>query len=68
MYRQALATAQRQGARWLELRAARAYAHFLVIHHRPAEARAVLAPILGWLTEGFTTLDYVYADALFKTL
>ncbi len=68
MYRQALATAQRQGARWLELRAARGYAHFLVSHQRQAEARAVLAPILGWLKEGFTTLDYVYADALFKTL
>jgi adenylate cyclase len=68
MYRKALATAQRQGARWLELRAARGYSHFLVSHQRQAEARDVLAPILGWLQEGHGALDYVYADALFKTL
>jgi adenylate cyclase len=68
MYRSALGIAERQGARWLELRAARGYAHFLVSRGRPADARAVLAPILAWLKEGFTTLDYVYADALFRTL
>ena len=68
MHRSALATAQRQGARWLELRAARSYAHFLVSHQRQSEARAVLEPILGWLKEGLITLDYVYADSLLKTL
>jgi serine/threonine protein kinase/tetratricopeptide (TPR) repeat protein len=67
-YRKALAIAQRQGARWLELRAARGYSHFLVSHQRQDEARDVLAPILGWLQEGRNALDYVYADALFKTL
>jgi predicted ATPase len=68
MYRTALGIARQRGARWLELRAARGYAHFLVARGRPAEARDVLAPILGWLREGFTTLDYAYADSLFKTL
>ena len=52
----------------LELRAARGYSHFLVSHQRQDEARDVLAPILGWLQEGRNALDYVYADALFKTL
>jgi predicted ATPase len=67
-YRQALATARRQGARWLELRAARAYAHHLVEHGRPAEARDLLAPVVAWFTEGRDTMDFLYADGFLKTL
>ncbi len=67
-YRQALETSQQQGARWLELRAARGYAHHLVEHGRPAEARAVLQPILSWFTEGRDTMDYLYAEGLLRTL
>jgi serine/threonine protein kinase/predicted ATPase len=67
-FQNALAISRRQGARWLELRAARAYAHFLVEHQRPAEARALLAPVLSWFTEGRDTLDYLYAEGLLRTL
>ena len=67
-YRQALETSRQQGARWLELRAARGYAHHLVEHGRPDEARAVLQPILSWFTEGRDTMDYLYAEGLLRTL
>jgi adenylate cyclase len=67
-FQHALATSRRQGARWLELRAARAYSHFLVEHDRPAEARTVLEPVLAWFTEGHDTMDYLYAEGLLRTL
>jgi hypothetical protein len=60
--------AESQGALWLELRAARALANFLAATDRTAEARSVLAPTLERITEGRTTLDYVYADGLLRTL
>ena len=56
-----------QGARALELRAARGYASFLVGVGRSAEARDVLQ-VCGWFTEGRSTLDFVYAEALLQTL
>jgi adenylate cyclase len=64
----ALDIARRQGARWLELRAARGLAGFLVERDRGTEARDLLAPLLPSLTEGHGTLDYLYAEALLKTL
>jgi hypothetical protein len=67
-YRESLAVAQSQSARWLELRTARGFATFLLGAGRSAEARAVLQPIVEWFTEGFDTLDYAYSDALLKTL
>jgi serine/threonine protein kinase/tetratricopeptide (TPR) repeat protein len=67
-YREALEISRRQGARWLELRAARGYAHHLVENGRPAEARDVLQPILSWITEGRDTMDYLYAEGLLRTL
>ncbi|HZB24877.1 MAG TPA: protein kinase [Vicinamibacterales bacterium] len=67
-YRRALAVARAQGARWLELRAARAYAHFMLKGRRLQEARDVLVPVCAGITEGFDTLDYLYADGLAKTL
>ena len=66
--RAALEIASRQGARWLELRAARGYAHHLVGRGRQDEARAVLAPVVAWFTEGRETMDYLYAEGLLKTL
>ncbi len=57
-----------QGAKWLELRAARAYAHYMLKSGARQEARDVLAPVCAWFTEGFDTLDYLYADGLLKTL
>jgi serine/threonine protein kinase/predicted ATPase len=67
-YREALNTSRVQGARWLELRAARGYAHHLVEHGRATEARDVLEPILSWFTEGHDTMDYLYAEGLLRTL
>ena len=67
-YRQALAIAREQGARWLELRAARGYANYLAGIGETAEARQLLEPVAASLTEGHSTLDYVYTDALLKTL
>ena len=63
-----ISTAIDQGARWLELRAARAYANYLAANNRPDEARDMLAPVLASITEGRQTLDYVYAEALLRTL
>jgi hypothetical protein len=67
-YHRALEISRRQGARWLELRASRGYAHFLVARDRPAEARDLLAPICETITEGRDTMDFMYADGLLKTL
>jgi Tfp pilus assembly protein PilF len=67
-YRESLTIAREQGARWLELRAARGYATFLLESGRPAEARELLAPVVAWFTEGRETLDYVYSEALLRTL
>jgi predicted ATPase len=67
-YRQALAIARAQGARWLELRAARALADFLVAFDRAREAKALLAPVVAEMKEGQDTRDYVYADALLKSV
>ncbi len=68
MFQDALATARRQGARWLELRATRGYAHHLVEQGRPIEAGELLAPLLGTVTEGLDTMDYLYAEGLLETL
>ena len=67
-YQRALAIAREQGAKWFELRAARAYSHYMLKHGRIDEAHALLTPITSWFTEGFDTLDYLYADGLIKTL
>jgi predicted ATPase len=67
-YLQSLATAREQGARWLELRAARAYANHLAANGFTADARRLLEPVLSSLTEGHGTLDFLYSDALLKTL
>ena len=64
----AVSTARSQGARWLELRSARAYADFLVNHRRGPEAVALLRPIVDWFSEGRETLDFVYAEALLRSV
>ena len=67
-YRTAITLSRLQGARWLELRAARGYAAFLIAHDRTDEAREILTPVVGWFTEGKDTMDYLYAESLLKTL
>jgi len=67
LYRESLEIARSQGSTWLELRAGRGYASFLIERQRGNEARGVLAMCEG-VTEGRHTMDYLYADALLKTL
>jgi class 3 adenylate cyclase/predicted negative regulator of RcsB-dependent stress response len=56
-YREALAVAQGQHAKLLELQAATGLARLLLPQRRRAEAGAVLLPILDWFTEGRDTPD-----------
>src|SRR5262249_55296492 len=67
-YHRALAVAREQGARSFELRAATSLARLLRDQDRPAEARALLAPVYAWFTEGFDTGDLVEAKALLDEL
>ena len=59
--------AREQGARWYQLRSSRGYASFLIRAGRAEEARAVLG-ICDAITEGCETHDFVYAEALLRTL
>jgi ATP/maltotriose-dependent transcriptional regulator MalT len=65
---QAIAVARRQNAKSWELRAAMSLARLRRQQGRPQEAVALLAPILGWFTEGFDTADLKDAKALLDKL
>ena len=52
----------------LELRAAMSLACLWQRQGKHAEASALLAPIYGWFTEGFDTLDLKEAKALLDEL
>jgi predicted ATPase/class 3 adenylate cyclase len=67
-YQQALATARAQGSRAFELRAATSLARLWNSQGKSAEARALLAPIYEWFTEGHGTLDLIEAKALLDEL
>jgi class 3 adenylate cyclase/tetratricopeptide (TPR) repeat protein len=62
--RRAVAIAREQGAKSWELRATVSLARLLVGQGRRDEARAMLAEIYGWFTEGFDTADLKDAKAL----
>jgi class 3 adenylate cyclase/predicted ATPase len=64
----ALDVARRQEAKALELRAAMSLARLWQQQGKQAEARALLAPIYGWFTEGFDTADLQEAKALLEAL
>jgi class 3 adenylate cyclase/predicted ATPase len=68
LYRKALSIAEEQGAKLWELRAATSLARLRRQQSRPQEAAALLAPILGWFTEGFDTADLKDAKALLDKL
>ena len=68
LYRRALRIAEEQGAKLWELRAAVSLARLRGEQGRRAEARALLAPIYGWFTEGFDTPDLKEAKALLDEL
>jgi predicted ATPase len=64
----AIAVARRQNAKSWELRAATSLARLRRQQGRPQEAAALLAPILGWFTEGLDTADLKDAKALLDKL
>jgi predicted ATPase len=64
----ALTVARRQEAKSLELRAAISLGCLWHQQGKQAEARALLAPIYGWFTEGFDTADLQEARALLEQL
>jgi predicted ATPase len=67
-YRQALALANKQGARSLELRAAVCLARLWQQEGKQAEAHALLAPLYTWFREGFDTPDLQAAHDLLADL
>jgi predicted ATPase len=67
-YRKALQVARDQSAKSWELRAAMSLVRLLQKQNRRAEARAVLAPIYRWFTEGLDTRDLSEAQALLEIL
>ena len=67
-FSRSLAKAQAQNAKLWELRASRCIARLRCDQGRRAEARELLAPVYGWFTEGFDTLDLKQAKALLDEL
>jgi predicted ATPase len=67
-YCRAIAVAQKQSAKFWELRAATALAHLWRDQGKRSEARDLLAPIYGWFTEGFDTPLLQDAKALLDQL
>jgi hypothetical protein len=65
---QALMVTRGQSARSLELRAAISLARLWRDQGKRDEARDLLAPVYGWFTEGFDTLDLKEARALLEQL
>ena len=64
----ALAVARMQQAKSWELRAAMSLARLWYDQRKPQQARELLAPVYGWFTEGFNTLDLKQAKALLDEL
>jgi DNA-binding NtrC family response regulator/predicted ATPase len=67
-FRQALAVARRQQAKWLELRAAISLSRLWQQEGKYDATRHLLAEIYGWFTEGFETPDLREAQALLTEL
>jgi DNA-binding SARP family transcriptional activator len=67
-YHDAMALAQQQGAKSLELRAASRLARLWHTQGKTAAAHQLLAPIYGWFTEGFDTPDLLAAQQLLAEL
>ena len=63
-----LAAARKQQAKSWELRAATSMARLWRDQGKRDEARDLLAPVYGWFTEGFDTLDLKEAKALLEEL
>jgi predicted ATPase len=67
-FERALAVARKQHAKSWELRAAMSMARLYRDQGKRHEARELLAPVYGWFTEGFDTLDLKEAKALLDEL
>jgi tetratricopeptide (TPR) repeat protein len=67
-FRTSIEVARRQSAKSLELVATTSLARLLAKQDRRDEARAMLAEIYGWFTEGFGTADLKGAKALLDEL
>ncbi len=67
-FESALAVARAQQAKSWELRAAMSMARLWRDQGKRDEARDLLAPVYGWFTEGFDTLDLKEAKALLDEL
>jgi predicted ATPase len=66
--RAALDRAREQQAKSFELRAATGLAKLMKDHGRAPDARAVLAPVFEWFTEGHDTADLVSARTLLSEI
>ena len=67
-YNNALSVARRQSAKLFELRAATSLARLWRDQGKVQPARELLAPVYGWFTEGFDTLDLKDAKTLLEEL
>ena len=68
-FREALSIARAQASKVaFELRAATSLARLWRDQGRRAEAHDILAPVYGWFTEGFDTLDLTEAKAMLEEL
>ena len=67
-FERALAVARAQQAKSWELRAAMSMARLWRGQGKRDAARELLAPVYGWFTEGFDTLDLKQAKALLDEL
>ena len=67
-FERALAVARQQQAKSWELRAAMSMARLWRDQGKRQQAHDLLAPIYGWFTEGFDTLDLKEAKALLEQL
>jgi predicted ATPase len=67
-FERGLAVAREQQAKSWELRAAMSMVRLWRDQGKPDEARDLLAPVYGWFTEGFDTLDLKEAKALLDAL
>jgi predicted ATPase len=64
----AIAVARQQQTRSWELRAAMSMARLWCSQGKSQQARELLAPVYGWFSEGFDTLDLREAKALLSEL
>ena len=67
-FERALSVARQQQAKSWELRTAMSMARLWRDQGKRDEARELLAPVYGWFTEGFDTIDLKEAKALLDAL